>query len=200
MTNPQPPYQHPPYPPGPQRPGPPPPFGYPPAAPPKQPVPADLDTVRTLWVCSAVLGVLSVVCAVCGMDRHALAQQLYEQFNRSYPSAAKLTLSQAQTYVWVELALVGVLEVGFWLVALLVVRRMRAGRLWARTLLTAVGVFQVVKGVYSLVDVGGLRSRLELASGAMGIIQAVLAVGAIYLMYRSEANDYFQRNRQVFRR
>jgi hypothetical protein len=187
--------------PGPEQQGPPPhPFLVPPAAPPEPPVPADLDIVRSLWVCSAVLGALSMVCAVWGIDRHALARQLSEMVNRDYPSAAKLTLSQAQTYVWVELALVVMLDVGFWVVALLVVRRMRAGRPWARTLLTALAVFEVVKGIDSLVGVGGLHSTLELAGGAMSIIQAVLAVGAVYPMYRSDTNGYFQRDRQVFRR
>lgn len=202
MTDPQPPYPQPPYqyPPGPYPPGPDPYGQFPPAPPPRPPVPADLDTARTLWIVSAVLGVLSMVCAVSGLDRRALAQRLCEEFNRNYPSAAKLTLSQAGTYVWIELVLVSALDMVFWAVALWVVRRMRAGRLWARTLLTALGVFQVVKGVDSLIGVGGLHSRLELGSGAMSIIQAVLAVGAVYLMYRSDANGYFHRNRQPARR
>jgi hypothetical protein len=179
-----------------------PPLSYRPG-PPTPPVPPDLDTVRTLWLVTAVLGVSSTLCTVVGLDRAALARQLYDRYNHSYPSGVKLTLGQAGAYVWVGLVLIVVFDLGFWALALTFVRRMRAGRLWARALLTVFAAFELVTGVDALFGVRGTHSALELAVGAMSILRAVLAAGAIYLMHRPESNSFFQQHqqhRQPFRR
>lgn len=189
---PPPPYppQYPQQPPGPPYPGPSP-------QQPKPPIPVDLDTVRTLWQCAAVVGMISLCCGLIGMDRAAMARKLLDEFNRKYP-AAQITLGEANTYVWVELGLAALVGAGLWALALFFVRRMRQGRNWARLLLTLVGMFQVVTGIVTLLGVGALHGKLELVSGGLGILQAVVAGGAIYLMHRPDVNKYFQS--ELFRR
>ncbi|WP_328388793.1 hypothetical protein [Nocardia sp. NBC_00416] len=73
----------------------------------------------------------------------------------------------------------------------LVVHQLGKGKLWARTLLTFVGVWLVITGVAALFSIGVVEGVGPLISGAGSIVQAVLAAGAIFLCQRPESVKWF---------
>jgi hypothetical protein len=82
-------------------------------------------------------------------------------------------------------------------VYLLFLFKMRAGRNWARIVLTILGLLWIAFGLYGLMGVGQV-----IAAGPLGIVSAVLSVlqlvvlaASIFFMFRPAAGAYFQQER-----
>lgn len=163
-----------------------------PPAPPR-PVPADIDTARQLWWGAIVLNVIGSVIALVARyqrDRGKFAQQLFDDMHRNDPQT-QVTMGFARTAVSVMFVGAGVFLLIFAGLLLLLVWRMRAGRAWARMLLVLYGAVLVIGGIPAVFGVGSDPDWAGITTGAIAIIQAVLAGGAVYLMHRKESVEYF---------
>lgn len=163
-----------------------------PAQPPESDVPVDIETARHLWMGVVGLGLISMVLGlwVLFSDRDAFLDQLLADMQAADQSVA-LTAETADGVLVTALVLsllLGVLIAGL---VLLVVKKMREGKLWARTVLTAVGVIVVVTTLPTLFGLGSLGGGIVVVTSVLGILQAVLAAGAVYLMHRRESLEYF---------
>lgn len=160
------------------------------------PIPVDLDTARTLWRCVVGLNVVSVGFAVAdGVgQRHELAQQMLKQLQQSKQPGLTFTQSQVEVYVWIGLVLAAVFGVAVSVLIFFTANWMRQGKHWARVLLTVLGSFQVVS---ALAAFGGAHgSGLTVVMDGLGLLQAVLAGGAMFLMYRPDSMKYFLARRK----
>jgi hypothetical protein len=156
----------------------------------------DLDTARTLWRCVVVLNVIAVGFAVAdGIGkRHDFAEQMLNQLQQSKQPGVVFTQSQVEIYVWIGLVLAAVFGVVLSVLLFFAANWIRQGKHWARVLLTAVGAFQVVSAFAAF---GGSRAGpLTVAMDGLGLLQAVLAGGAVFLMYRPDSTKYFLAHRK----
>jgi hypothetical protein len=168
-------------------PGPPTPIAPPPAPPP------DIDTARLLWRLTAVPGLAAGVCSLFGVDRRAFARQMYDEYRRSDPHTT-LTMSQLDGYVWAVLGITAALVVALWAVVVIVAERMYRGRGWARNVLTVIGGFEVLSGVVTLIGASTLHGTLAMVGGALSVLAAVCAGGAVVMMFRPDAKRFFVEN------
>ena len=86
--------------------------------------------------------------------------------------------------------------IGFGALFLFWVKRMRAGKLWARMLLTVIGSFIVFTTILDLFAIASSAGAMDVVMSVLSIGQGVLAAGAIYLMHRRESNEYFFASRK----
>jgi hypothetical protein len=70
--------------------------------------------------------------------------------------------------------------------------KMRRGRNWARMLLTMGGVLAVSSAVPSIFGFGAATGVGAFVMGGTSIVQAVAAIGAIVMMFRSDSREYFR--------
>jgi hypothetical protein len=124
-------------------------------------------------------------------DRHAIAQNMYDQMHAQQPQA---TLSQVELVVLLLLVMLVVFGLGLAVGAVAIVHQLRRGRLWARTLLDLVAVILVIGAVGAMVGLASVSGIARLIAGAAAILQAVLAGGAVFLCHRREADVYFRSN------
>lgn len=174
--------------------GPWPPYGQPPAAPqpPSAPEPpVDVVTAFQLLCAVAALGVVNMIATLLAIyaDRDTFIDQLLVEVTAQDPSL-EISRSTAESVLAVGLGLTGLIGLGVTALFLLFAFKMRAGRNWARMVVTMCGVIMVFFAIPSLFGLGDGGVAL-LISGAAGILQAVLVVGAIVLMHRTESNKYF---------
>jgi Mn2+/Fe2+ NRAMP family transporter len=153
--------------------------------------PVDIETARHLWFGVIGIGLLSMLIGLYSLftDRDAFLDAFLTDLEAQDPSLA-LPPETADTVLVVAMVLsliVGVLIAGL---VLLVVRKMRAGKLWARAVLTAIGVVIVVTTIPTLFGLGS-GGAIALVTAVLGILQAVAAAGAVYLMHRRESSEYF---------
>ncbi|MFF0817904.1 hypothetical protein ACFYVR_22470 [Rhodococcus sp. NPDC003318] len=180
---------------GPQgQPGPWPPQGMPPGAPrpPAAPEPpVDVVTAFQLLCGVAVLGVVNLIATLLAIyaDRDTFVDQLLADVAAQDPSL-EISRSTVESMLAVGLGLTGLVGLGVTGLYMLFAFKMRAGRNWARMLVTMLGVIMVFSAIPALFGLGGGGAAM-LVSGAAAILQAVLVVGAIVLMHRSESNKYF---------
>ncbi|MCL2536469.1 MAG: hypothetical protein FWE39_20090 [Nocardiaceae bacterium] len=184
------------YPAGPQQPGqyPQQPGQYPvpPTAQQQKPVPDDVQTAFQLWFVVAALGVVYLVAALLFVysDRTSFVDQLMDEFAKQ-PDMT-VTRSQAEQLLVVGLVITGVfLTVVLGGLTALFAFKMRKGKNWARMLLTMAGAFTVLSAIPTVFGAGAATGTAALVMGGAGILQAVVAVGAIVLMHRKESNEYF---------
>ncbi len=176
----------------PQTPGQPGPYPAPPPAQEHKPIPADVQTAFQLWFVVAALGVVYLVAALLFVysDRTSFVDQLMDEFAKQ-PDVT-VTRSQAE-----QLLVFGLVATGVFLtlvlggLTVLFDFKMRKGKNWARMLLTMAGVFTVFSAIPTVFGAGAATGTAALVMGGAGILQAVVAVGAIVLMHRKESNDYF---------
>ena len=171
------------------------PEGLPPSAmqkPDRHPAPVDIETARHLWFAVMLLGFFTYVLGLYQIlgDRSTFAEQFVTELNAQDPSA-QMSAETADSVLVVALVLAGFLGLGFAALFWLLTKKMRIGRLWARTGLTALGAVVVVSTVPSLFALGSAEGALAIVSTVAGILQAVAAAGAIYLMHRKESTEYF---------
>ena len=159
-----------------------------------RPMPVDVGTAYQLWCGVLILGIVSTVTSLAVMwrDRQAFVDQLMDQMPEMSGSEA---MTRDDWLALIPFGL-GAAAVGSFVILgllYLVVRQMRRGKNWARMLLTLVGVFMTLSTVPTLFGVGAGAGVEGWVLGIVGILQAVLTVGAIVLMHRRESNLYFLR-------
>lgn len=151
--------------------------------------PAAVETSFLLWLGVAVVVVVRIIVTV-------LAPELSAQFLstlRGIPEAEGLDEDQLRMIVSLSLWLVAGVGVAVCGLFTWFAVRMRAGRNWARVILTVGGAFLVVDGV--LVFVGSIVGRAgdvrALTVAMATIVIGVLAGAAIWQMNRPEARYWF---------
>lgn len=158
-----------------------------------RPVPVDIDTARQLWWAVIGLNVLGSVLALIARyqrDRGRFAQQFFDDVHRKDP-ASEVTMGFARATVDVMFIAGGFVLLLFAGLLLLLVWRMRAGKTWARMFLVLYGVVLIISGVPAVFGLGSDPDWAGITTGAIAIVQAVLAAGAVYLMHRRESIEYF---------
>ncbi|MEU1983551.1 hypothetical protein [Nocardia sp. NPDC019395] len=152
--------------------------------------PADVLTARQLWW--GVIG-LSIVRLFVSLADTLLNRQRFSTEFQERMQTAGTKLAPATVDLLVTLGAVLGAVFGSVIAALgvLVVHQLGKGKLWARTLLTFIGIWLVIMGVASLFSIGAVADIWPLVSGAASIVQAVLAAGAIYLCQRPESAQWF---------
>lgn len=163
------------------------PFGVRPA---RVPMPEDVGTARQLWWGVLGFGVVQLIASVIAAleRRRGFAEEVFEQARAKDPQVtmASAELMVSLVYVFVVLIGLGVAALG-----LVIVHQFGRGKLWARTILTVLGVWVVVIGVGALLAIDAVTGTASLVAGGASIVQAVLAAGAIYLSHRPESTAYF---------
>lgn len=166
---------------------------YPPPAPvPAKPEPpVDVVTAFQLLCAVAALGVVNMIASLLSVysDRDTYVDQLLADV-AAQDASIHIGRDTAQSLLVVGLGVTALIGLGVTALYLLFVFKMRAGRNWARMLVTIIGVMTVffaIPTVFGLVGSGGAA----LVAGGAGILQAVASVGAIVLMHRAESNRYF---------
>ncbi|RVW01171.1 hypothetical protein [Rhodococcus xishaensis] len=157
-----------------------------------KPVPADIVTAFQLWLVVAALGVVQLVAALLFIynDRASFIDQLVDDV--ASQSGQDLTRAQAEQLMAIGLVGTGILlTVVLGGLTVLFAFKMRRGRNWARMLLTMAGAFVLFSALQTIVGAGPASGTAALVMGGAGILQAVMAVGAIVLMYRQGSNEYF---------
>ncbi|WP_127783445.1 hypothetical protein [Rhodococcus sp. X156] len=142
-------------------------------------VPADVDKAWKLWLASIVIGLIGTVVGLLATDRDKLKQDLIAE------GSAPADVDAVVNATVVSIAVIGLIILAL---QLLFVFKMRAGRNWARIVLTVLGVVGVLSSVFSLSQGSGLAAVVNLVS-------AVVVVAAIVLMYRPAAKAYFSPQR-----
>lgn len=169
-----------------------PPLPQPPAPPEPQPTPVDVVTAFQLLCAVAVLGVVNMIATLVAVfaDRESFVDQLLKEVAAQDP-AVQVGRDTAETVVVLGLGVTAMIGLCVTALYLLFVFKMRAGRNWARMLVTMIGSLMVVFALPSLFGLAGGGGGAAMVSGAAGILQAVLSVGAIVLLHRAESNRYF---------
>jgi hypothetical protein len=159
---------------------------------PPRTTPEDVVTAFQLWWAVAGFGLAQLVCAMLGAlgDRDAIVDQLLTDMARRDPDVA-LSRNTAELFVFAGLVLAVVIGVVLAAFVLLVAHQMRRGRMWARTVLTGLGSVLVVLAVPAVFGLGVATGAVAIVTGALGILGAVAAAGAIVLMHRKDSNSYF---------
>ena len=155
---------------------------------PEREKPVDIRTAYELWCAVAVLGLLGSIALVFVTlgDREAYTKELTRRLEEMNAADDAINLTLAFNLGLGVAALLGVaIAAGVFLLA----RQLRAGKGWARLLLTGATAFVVVSAIGSFGG-EGQSGIATLALGAIIILQAVLAVGATVLAHRRDASLY----------
>lgn len=154
--------------------------------------PVDIETSRHLWFAVIALGVVSMLIGLSALysDRDAFLDSFLADLEAQDPSLA-LPPDTANTVLIVAMVMSLVFALLIAGAVLLVVRKMRAGKLWARAVLTVIGVVIVVTTIPTLFGLGSVTGPMAVFTAVLGILQAVAAAGAVYLMHRRESTEYF---------
>jgi hypothetical protein len=181
--HPHPPYQQPP--------APNPPAPNPPA--PRPPAPTDVVTAFQIWTAIVLLGVVSAVLMTLLLLQNTdeLAQEWLRQMQQAAPDT-EVDEAQAQVMARVAIGIAGLILTVFAAVVQLLAFLMRRGRNWARIILTGLSTALIVMAVPTLLSASSTQGGLAFAVSAIGIVHRVFACGALILMHRKEANDYFR--------
>lgn len=143
--------------------------------------PAEVENAFKLWLVSIALGLVGAIAGIAFADRDAM-------INEAMKNGANLTRDQASSAVTVGLVVGAVIALILIGLELLFAFKMRAGRNWARIVLTVLGVLGVLFGLY------GLTNGLTVGT-VLNIISIIVVVAAIVFMFRPAASAYFSRPR-----
>ncbi|WP_330234145.1 hypothetical protein OHA40_12580 [Nocardia sp. NBC_00508] len=159
------------------------------------PMPEDVGTARQLWWGVIGFGIVQLISSVIAAleRRRAFATEVFEQARAQDPQVTMASAELMVSLVYVVVVLIGL---GVGALALVLVHQFGRGKLWARTVLTVLGVWLVVIGVGALLAIDAVTGTASLVAGGASIVQAVLAIGAIYLSHRPESTAYFQLGRR----
>ncbi|NKY56586.1 hypothetical protein [Nocardia flavorosea] len=152
--------------------------------------PADIVTARQLWWGVIGLGLVQLFVSLADtlLNRERFTAEFQERMQTADQQFAPATIDLFVTMGAVLGVVFGALIAALGIV---VVHQLGKGKMWARTLLTFVGIWLVIMGVAALFSIGAVESAGQVLSGAVSILQAVLAGGAIYLCQRPEAVKWF---------
>ncbi|TXG92899.1 hypothetical protein DW322_19515 [Rhodococcus rhodnii] len=150
-----------------------------------------------MWWLVAALGILQgfAALAIVSGDRSSFVDTMLAD-----PALAEAGVdvdrARMESLFGVGMGIVGLVIVAVTALFLVFVRSMARDRNWARMVLTMLGVLMVFTSIPVLFGLGGGAlpggaDGMGLAMGAVQILQAVAAVGAIVLMHRKESNLYF---------
>ena len=139
--------------------------------------PQEVEVAAKLWFASIVIGLVAGVLTLLLTDRDVLAQEILN-------ADASITASQARSAVTIGLVVALVVSLAILALEVFFVSKMRAGKGWARTVLTVLGVLSVLSSLF------GLGAGLTLG-GLANLLSLVLVAAAVVLMYRSASNAYF---------
>jgi hypothetical protein len=142
--------------------------------------PKSVDNAFLLWIIGAAISLLSVIFIfTVGADAITdSAREGLKNSGRAYTEDDVKNLANATKIIGV---VIGLLFVGLFV---LFAYKMRAGRNWARIVLTVLGGLSIVFTLIGISSTDGLTLVVRL-------IQAVLTLVAIYFMFRPDANRYF---------
>jgi TM2 domain-containing membrane protein YozV len=137
-----------------------------------------VETSFRLWITYLTIGAVNTVVGFVQRDRNRA--DAIKAVITQYPTMDHSMIDSVATVVVVAVVVLGLLFVaagaGFALV-------MRAGRNWARVVLTVVGSLSV------LFLIGPVATPLQ------ALFQLALLVGAIVMMFQRSANDWFRPRR-----
>ena len=164
-----------------------------PVRPSQRPVPADITTAYQLWCGVLGLAVVTLVASLVDMvaRRTELVDLMVEMAQD--PAFEGVSTEQLESAVPLLVGLTAALGLAVIGLLYLVVRQIRRAKNWARMLLTMLGVFMSLSTLPTVFGVGVGGGTLGWILGFVGIVQAVLTVGAIVLMHRKESNLFFLR-------
>jgi hypothetical protein len=162
---------------------------------PKPTAPEDLRTARQLWWGVVGFGVVQLAASITAavQQRHDFATQMYDQVKADDPT---FTMATADLMVQLAFAFAVMLGLAIAAVALVIAHQLIRGKLWARTLLTIVGIWLVLIAIGTMFALGSVTGAASLVAGGATIVQGVLAAGATYLSHRPDSTAYFQMNRR----
>ncbi|MEV0297963.1 hypothetical protein [Nocardia sp. NPDC050710] len=162
---------------------------------PRPPMPEDVRTARQLWWGVVGFGVVQLAASMVAAtgQRREFAEKMFDQMRESDPNATMAGADLLVLVAFVFVVLFGLVITGL---ALLFVYQFGRGKLWARTLLTIVGVWLVLMAVGTLFALDAVSGVASLVAGGASIVQGVLAGGAIYLGHRPDSTAYFVMNRR----
>lgn len=132
-----------------------------------------------LWIASMVVGLIALLASFSSIGplvRQELDAQLAS--NPDLASIDRETIIRIASYAVVAVNLLGVA------LRVFLVVKLAAGRRWARTILTVLGVLSVVGAVLNV------RSGTAV-DAAVGVLQALLVAAAIVYMFSEGAKTYF---------
>ncbi|MBF6172875.1 hypothetical protein [Nocardia blacklockiae] len=157
------------------------------------PAPTDVRTACQLWWGVVALGVLRLIASALHRftGRRDLAEDLFDEVRAQQPQA---TFAQVELIVSVMQVLIVIFGLALAVGALAVVHQLRAGKLWARTLLDIAAAVLVFGAIGTMIGLGAVSGVGPLVAGAAAILQAVLAGGALVLCRRSESEAFFRLN------
>lgn len=132
-----------------------------------------------LWIASMVVGLIALLASFSSIGplvRQELDAQLAS--NPDLASVDRETIVRIASYAVVAVNLLGVA------LRVFLVVKLAAGRRWARTILTVLGVISVVGAVLNV------RSGTAV-DAAVGVLEALLVAAAIVYMFSEGAKAYF---------
>lgn len=152
--------------------------------------PEDVVTARQLWWGVIGLSVIQLFVSLADtlLNRERFVAEFREQMQSADQQFAPATID---LFVTVGALLGMVFGAGLAALGVVVVHQLGKGKVWARTLLTVVGIWMMIMGFAALFSIGVMENAGQMLSGAVSILQAVLAGGAIYLCRRPEAVQWF---------
>ncbi len=159
----------------------------------QRPVPTDITTAYQLWCGVLGLAVVTLVASLADMvsRRTELVDLMVEMAQD--PAFEGVSTEQLESAVPLLVGLTAALGLAVIGLLYLVVRQIRRAKNWARMLLTLLGVFMSLSTLPTVFGVGVGGGTVGWILGFVGIVQAVLTVGAIVLMHRKESNLFFLR-------
>jgi hypothetical protein len=154
-------------------------------------MPEDVGTARQLWWGVIGFGVVQLIASIIAAldQRRTFAEEVFEQARVQDPQVTMASAELMVSLVYVVVVLIGL---GVAALASVIVHQFGRGKPWARTVLTVLGAWVVVIGVGALLAIEAVAGTASLVAGGASIVQAVLAVGAIYLSHRPDSTAYFQ--------
>ncbi|TQF68875.1 hypothetical protein FK531_12365 [Rhodococcus spelaei] len=152
----------------------------------------DVLTAFQLLCGVAALGVVNLFASLATVygDRATYVDQLMRDMRAQDPTL-DFSASTMDALMLVALGMSALIGLGVTALYLLFVFKMRRGRNWARMLVTMAGVLMVFLAVPTLFGLGAGGGAGAMVSGGASILQAVLSVGAVVLMHRTDSNRYF---------
>ncbi|GAA5065763.1 hypothetical protein [Nocardia callitridis] len=153
-------------------------------------MPVDVGTARQVWWGAIAFGVVQLVASVLGAlgQRRSFAEEVFDQAAERDPQITMASVELLVSLVYVFLVLLGLVAA---VLGAVIVHQFARGKLWARTVLTVLGVWFVFSGVGALLAINSVSGAAALVAGGAAIVQAVLACGAMYLSHRPESTAYF---------
>jgi heme A synthase len=156
---------------------------YPSAADPSA-APAEVQTAYRLYIAGILIGVLGAILTFVNLPA-AMDAAIAKQGD-----VPGLSAEQLRSATQIGAIVGGIVALVFVVLYILFIIKMRAGRNWARivlTVLSALSVISTVFGIGTVFSEGGLG----VVSGILTLVQLVLIVVAVYFMFRPASNAYF---------